>query len=491
MHKKIYLRLFLIFLFCAISNAKAEITNVSLEQLSVADGLSQGTVNTIFQDKQQNYWLGSYDKGIHLLSKTLNYIGSLKKQNKYHLSIDANALFDMKIIDNHYWLATDNGLYIVDDRYQLISHLTANNKQENNSQTLLSNNIRAIAQFDENHVWLATHNGLNTINLLNNHIESYQTNTKSTSLNENWLMDIYRDNNNNMWLASYGGGVNKYSPLRAFVYHGLENDDSQSYWVESFAESSDGTIWLSTEQNGLFSLSKSKVLTKIQLNLNENIWQVISANNNQLLLRTESGKLYQYNLQKNIISEHKKWPDESNHPAGNFILATDESLWYINGDGFLTRYKTELCDRSIALNKMTKQLSEKNESYERLYKAFVELQNKQTLLQQNSKIIEFVDALVARFECFKAKISASRGMRMSLFMSALKMFFSKWKQGADSGVEKVFPVNKWLPTTKAMPAFKGMYRVSDGQHSALSYFNSASHEFANQGFHIKYWQLIG
>lgn len=154
-------------------------------------------------------------------------------------------------------------------------------------------------------------------------------------------------------------------------------------------------------------------------------------------------------------------------------------------------YKTELCDRSIALNKVTKQLTDKNESYELLYKSFVELQNKQTLLQQNSKIIEFVDALVARFECFKAKISASRGMRMSLFMSAIKTVFSKSKQGADSGVEKRLPVNKWLPTTKAMPAFKGMYRVSDGQHSALSYFNSASHEFANQGFHIKYWQLLG
>ena len=124
-------------------------------------------IKTIFQDKQQNYWLGSFDKGIHILSKTLNYIGSLKKQNKFNLDINANALFDMKIVDNNYWLATDNGLFIVDDRYQLITHYTENPKQANNSQSLLSNNIRAITQYDENHVWLATHNGLNTINLSN------------------------------------------------------------------------------------------------------------------------------------------------------------------------------------------------------------------------------------------------------------------------------------------------------------------------------------
>jgi diguanylate cyclase (GGDEF)-like protein/PAS domain S-box-containing protein len=299
-------------------------------------------IKTIFQDKQENYWLGSYDKGIHLLSKNLNYIGSLKKQNKFQLNIDASALFDMKTIDNNYWLATNNGLYIVDDRYQKVSHFTEKNKNTNNSsQVLLSNNIRSIEQFDESLVWLGTHNGLNTINLLNNQIESYQNNKKSTSLSENWLMDIYRDSNENMWLATYGGGLNKFSPLKSYVYHGLADDKDQSYRVESFTESSDGTVWITTEQSGLFSLSKAKVLNKIDLHLNENLWQVISTNNNQLLLSTASGKLFQYNIDKGTISEHKEWFNKSNHPTDNFILATQGSLWFINNDGFLTQYKID------------------------------------------------------------------------------------------------------------------------------------------------------
>ena len=96
-------------------------------------------IKTIFQDNAGTYWLGSYDNGIHLLSKKLNYIGSLNKQNKHNLAITATALFDMKIIDNQYWLATDNGLYIVDDRYQLISHLTTTKNEINENQVLLSN----------------------------------------------------------------------------------------------------------------------------------------------------------------------------------------------------------------------------------------------------------------------------------------------------------------------------------------------------------------
>ncbi|MDX2370691.1 MAG: two-component regulator propeller domain-containing protein, partial [Colwellia sp.] len=175
-------------------------------------------IKTIFQDRQQNYWLGSFDNGIHLLSKNLTYLGSLKGQNKYDLTIDAESLFDIKPIDNQYWLATDNGLFIVDDRYQLVSHLTADSTKQNTKKHLLSNNIRAIAQFNENQVWLATHDGLNTINLLNDQIESYQNNAQSTSLSENWLMDIFQDSNGSMWLASYGGGLNKYSPLTSLFH---------------------------------------------------------------------------------------------------------------------------------------------------------------------------------------------------------------------------------------------------------------------------------
>ena len=116
-------------------------------------------IKTIFQDKEQNYWLGSYDNGIHLISKNYNYIGSLQEDNKFDLTIDAQALFDIKTIDNRYWLATNNGLFIVDDDYQLLSHLTADKDSSKYIQPLLSNSIRTITQYNDTHVWLATHNG--------------------------------------------------------------------------------------------------------------------------------------------------------------------------------------------------------------------------------------------------------------------------------------------------------------------------------------------
>ena len=296
-------------------------------------------IKTIFQDKKGNYWLGSFDKGIHILSKSLNYIGSLKTQNKFNLAIDANALFDLKTIDNRYWLATDNGLYIVDDRYQLVSHLTEVPNQNSNNQNLLSNSIRSIEQFDENHVWLATHNGLNTINLLNNHIDSFQSNKKSTSISENWLMGIYRDNNSNMWLASYGGGLNKHSPLTRFFHHGLANNSNQAYRVQSFTETSNGTIWLSTEQQGLFLIEGNRSIRAVPIDINESIMQIIADKDDHLWIHTESNRLYEFIPKANKIVEDKNWLTKSKYSNIQPIKAINSQLWYINKEGELNSYQ--------------------------------------------------------------------------------------------------------------------------------------------------------
>ena len=320
----------------------SDIKNIKFKRIKVRnynDHIRE--IKTIFQDKQKNYWLGSFDKGIHLLSKNLNYIGSLKEQNKFNLSIGANALYDMKIIDNQYWLATDNGLYIVDDRYQLVSHRTEESNKNDNKQLLLSNKIRTIAQFDDNHVWLATENGLNTINLLNNHIESYQTNAKSTSINENWLMDSYRDNNNNMWLATYGGGLNKHSPLTSLFYHGLESNNNKSYRVESFVETTQGNILLSTEEQGIFSINEIGSLKNLKINLKEETRWLLSDDKNHIWLRLADNKIFKYDLNNKTLIEHPKWSNNENYSTDNLLTIIGKNFWFINIDGILTSYHIE------------------------------------------------------------------------------------------------------------------------------------------------------
>ncbi|NQY87852.1 MAG: EAL domain-containing protein [Colwellia sp.] len=356
------------------------IKNITFERIKIKNYNDRTReIKTIFQDKQQNYWLGSFDKGIHLISKNLTYLGSLTDQNKYDLTIDAQALFDIKVIDNQYWLATDNGLFIVDDRYQLISHLTADKTPNSTKHSLLSNSVRAITQFDDNHIWLATHEGLNTINLLNDQIDSYQNNAQSSSLSENWLMDIFKDNNNNMWLASYGGGLNKYSPLTNLFHHGLTATGSINYRVESFADTPNSMVWLSTEDQGIYSLASNNLIKKIELPIRKKIRQLLANNTDHLWLRLTDNKIYKLESSTNSLTEHSKWSNSYNFSTNSLLTLIKDDFWYLNKSGTLTNYQTNE-------QKITSYPTENNISISSL-----QLVDSKTLwlLTQNNKLLTF------------------------------------------------------------------------------------------------------
>ena len=289
-------------------------------------------IKTIFQDRNNNYWLGTFEHGIYLLNKNLSYAGSLQDNNRFDLIINAKTLFDIKFIDNHYWLATDKGTYVINDRYEVTSKIDTTT-----TPLILSNEIRAIEVLNDNHVWLATKVGLVDVNLLDDSITTFQHANHKNALSENWLMNIYKDKTGVMWIGTYGGGINKYSPLSSKFSHKLFNYNNKNYRVESFVETSDKTIWFSTERNGLFKI-KNNAIEKIILNLKDTIWQLFSDKKNNLWLRTKNSKLYQYNITNNELIERKNWASSSQFKANKLAIMLNDNLWYINQSGVLTSY---------------------------------------------------------------------------------------------------------------------------------------------------------
>jgi diguanylate cyclase (GGDEF)-like protein/PAS domain S-box-containing protein len=311
-------------------------------------------VKTIFQDQQGNYWFGSYDQGIHLVNSNFFYIGSLKTQNKYNLHVDANTLFDIKEIDGKIWLATDNGLYIIDHHYNLTSHIsmkevkhsTPKGNIKNSTASLLSNHIRSIEKYDDNNIWIATNQGLNIINLANASISSHQKNAYSTSLSDNWVMDIFRDKNGTMWIGSYGGGLNKYSPLSAMLYHALadmDNISKHNYRVQSFTEFDDGSVYLSTEQQGVFKVQNKKS-TKVDIPLDDNIMRILSNKKNILWLFTEQGGLFSYNLLTNALTKKDRWFNRAKYSINTLVFYQNNNIWFINQDSSLTKFNPSTQD---------------------------------------------------------------------------------------------------------------------------------------------------
>jgi len=291
-------------------------------------------VTTIFQDKKNNYWMGTYDKGIFIINERLSYALSLQESNKWKLNIPADGLYDVKVIENDYWLATDNGVFIVSDNYEVKKHL-AKKGQVNG---LLSNRISAIEQKDDGQVWLAGKNGLNSVNLLDYSIKRFQNNTNPSSLSENWLNDMYKDSSGRIWLGTYGDGLNIYHPISQVFQHTYNNKNRNNFSVESFSETSTGLIWLSTQEDKLYSFKNNLITQEFIPEITTGILQLLSNDTNLLWIITRDNKLYSYDDKREITVEHPKWFKNVNTKANRLYLLVDSRIWFINIKGLLQSF---------------------------------------------------------------------------------------------------------------------------------------------------------
>ncbi|WP_083690200.1 EAL domain-containing protein [Colwellia sp. UCD-KL20] len=319
-------------------------------------------IKVFFQDAQKNYWLGTYENGIYIVGEDLTNAISLQTKNKWGLSIDANKLSDITVVDNDYWLATDKGVYVVDRNYKLKNHLT----KDSTNSAISSNIIKSIIQKDDTQVWIGTRNGLTTFNLHNQKTVQYKANDSNYSLVNNTIYNLFKDSSDNIWVGTYGG-INIFSPISMSFNHYKFNDEAASQIVDKFTELSDGSVLLARGDGSIFNISGQKS-TKLPIQFDEGISNIISQSPEKIIILTMNNKLLEYNLIQNSLIPHTKWKSNSNYPFESNIVLTDNSLWFFNNKNILTSYELSthefvnyLADE-VSTTKITSLYLEKNEN---------------------------------------------------------------------------------------------------------------------------------
>ncbi|MBA6417811.1 hypothetical protein H4J50_17570 [Colwellia sp. 6M3] len=299
-------------------------------------------IKTIFQDEKGNYWLGTFDKGIYLANNTLTFAISLSENNKWNLKLNANALYDLKFIDNHYWLATNNGLFVVSQDYEIKKHYS--DDKENISERLLSNNVRTITLLDNSMVWLGTLNGLNIINLLSGNIDAYQTVQHKNAISNNYILKLFKDSADNIWLGTNGNGINTFNSLQLKIRHGLFNYDEIPSTVNAFAESKDGNIWFATDDGKLSYLNSMGKVTHLETGNTSPISHLMIDNSDNFWLRTEAerltqaGNLYYFDTKALTLVENKFWTNNSSHTDYSQLFLIENKIWFLDSEMQLTTF---------------------------------------------------------------------------------------------------------------------------------------------------------
>ena len=185
----------LILLLFAVREISAQSPVINFKHIRSENGLSNSTIETIFQDKRGFMWFGTRD--------------GLNRFDGYQISVYKHDPED--------------------------------------SNSICDNYITSIAEDDQNNLWIGTLNGLNIFNPVTNTFTRFKhLPDDPTTIGSNYINHIFFDSKRRVLVATEGGGVNVYERVsQSFkLIPVISKSGLQEKQVNTLFEDSKGNLWV-------------------------------------------------------------------------------------------------------------------------------------------------------------------------------------------------------------------------------------------------------
>ena len=243
--------LFYLFLVSFQSSLYAQDYNLTFEQLTIKDGLSQSSVFKIMQDSRGFLWFATQDGLNRYDGYQFRIFYSKEKPDSTSITNTwINWIAEDK--DGYIWIGTSGGgLNCYDPKTELFEHYM---HDPNNPKSLGNDRVLTVFIDSHNIVWVGTDGGgLNKFNRQNKTFTVYKNDpTDPGSLSHNSVSFISEDHEGNIWVGTTGGGVNKLDKSTGkFIRYQHNPDDPTSLSsneVSVLFEDRDNTLWIGTKQ---------------------------------------------------------------------------------------------------------------------------------------------------------------------------------------------------------------------------------------------------
>ncbi|MCB0383556.1 MAG: hypothetical protein KDD05_09765, partial [Psychroserpens sp.] len=300
-------------------------------------------------------WIGTNNLDVVPLKnpvfKTINTTSEIALNNSFILSFTKNR--------DYIFVGTRKGINCINNKGKVTS-IT----KENTNDQLAFNVIRAMVIDQFNNLWVGTIKGVSVINLTDFNpqkpeiLSFYHDETDASSLSSNATRGLYIDHNNNVWIATYGGGINRFTgDLKTntitFEHYksSSENNSLSSNFTYNLSQDKDLNYWITSEE-GLNKLRFDGVnytapkFTKYYHNV-DNI-NSLSSNttlhtwhdeNEILWIATQDG-FNKYDPKKNIFKRYGEDDGLTNTFVYSIIEDSSHHLWLTTNGGIFKFDKT-------------------------------------------------------------------------------------------------------------------------------------------------------
>lgn len=222
--------------------------------------LNRGAVLSLCGDRSGILWLGLWGGGLNGLRRgadgEYHRVHNFEADSSNALALpngDVRAL--LEDTDGNLWVGTSGGLAVLDgirEKFVNYKHV------EGDSTSLVGNVITRIYEDRTGTIWICTTDGLSqlirgarkapTFRKDSHRFKNYfHRRGDSHPIGRNYISDISEDEFGNIWVSTYGRGMNRLSngTITRFV-HREDSIGTKENFIYSFVEDNKKTFWLST-----------------------------------------------------------------------------------------------------------------------------------------------------------------------------------------------------------------------------------------------------
>jgi signal transduction histidine kinase/ligand-binding sensor domain-containing protein len=319
--------------------------HLKFERISSEQGLSQNTINCIFQDSRGFLWFGTQDG----LNKFDGYSFEVFK----HHPLDPNSISHNWIWDinedkqGNLWIATWRGLNRYDlNESKFIRYLP----ERDNPNSINNSRPTSIKEDSDGNLWIGTWGGgISLYDPQHDRFKSFSHDPENPqSISNDYVRRIYVDSRGLLWAGTWDGlcYMNPATPNDSgqikfvrFSANSKKLNSIQGNKIVAIHEDKQGAVWIGTMENGLnrfnlntseFSHFKNNPRNSTSISSN-GISSILEDNSGNLWIATLGGGLNLFDSQANSFSHyHHQETNEKSLSSNKLIsLFEDKSgiLW--------------------------------------------------------------------------------------------------------------------------------------------------------------------
>ncbi|MGL5352434.1 MAG: ligand-binding sensor domain-containing protein, partial [Clostridium sp.] len=272
-------------------------TNMTFKRITIEDGLSQTSIEYLYQDSQGYMWIGTAD--------------GLNRYNGHEFEVY---------------------------RYK-----------DGVKNTIAANYISAIVEDTENNLWIGTSKGLNKIDQKTKEITTYLPEENGQGISHYNICEILVDSKGNILVATEDG-LNIYDKENDTFSRLLNSGEITSQFIYSIVEDERGNYWIGTDEGlNMYNKNTGDIKQFIHSKDNSNtissnaIFKLYMDRDNKLFVGTIDAGLSIMDIDTYEVSRYDNTKDENSIP-GSFvktILRDSRGLVWIGTDNGFCRFNEE------------------------------------------------------------------------------------------------------------------------------------------------------